>query len=117
MSSTSKLANVLVEMTPRAVRVPAWMFARDQGHGTVMLAGASRVVGSHPLRYGQPSSLEGGRCDLFLNGELIFRPALILGTNVFQGEAASGLLTSPKEMEYMLGDGEILYDMTKGDAA
>lgn len=109
--SFSQPGDVLpVAFTPYTVRVAAWMFVRDQGEGTVMLAGASRGAGPHPMRYGQPSSLEGGWCDHFINGELIFRPAYVIGTNVYQGESAAGLLTGPKEREFMLTDGAIIYD-------
>lgn len=100
-----------VEMTPYSVCVGAWMFARDggvssKGDGTVMFAGASRVNGAHPMRFGDKHYPDDDQELYFVNGELTFRPVLVAGTNEFKGYTIGQLMIDGAlYMEEQIADG------------
>lgn len=85
-----------------ARHVPCWMYVQDAGDGIVCLAGASRVVGAHPLRYGSE------RTHQLIVGEIIVRPHRVIATDVLRGYGVSALLTDAPDIAAMLANGEML---------
>lgn len=83
----------------RAVRVPAWYYLRNHGDGVVSFAGASRVP-DNPLLYGSERDVRFG------NGELIIRPAVLVGTDIFHGYTMGQLMTEHHDVDNMLREGE-----------
>lgn len=88
----------------RAARVPAWYYLRNHGDGVVSFAGASKVPEGNPLLYGSERDVRFG------NGELIIRPAVLIGTDIFQGYTVGQLLTNYHDTEAMLSNGEHILD-------
>lgn len=88
-----------------ARHAPAWMYVQDAGPGVVSFVGASRVQGGqpHPLRYGSP------RTHLFVVGELVVRPRLVVATDTLRGMGLAMLATHDHDVQAMLADGEILH--------
>jgi hypothetical protein len=82
-----------------AVRVPAWYYIRDHGEGVFSFAGASRVL-DNPLALGTTRDVR------FCNGELIVRPALVVGTDAYQGYTIGQLVTNHHDTEAMIADGK-----------
>jgi hypothetical protein len=110
---------------PNAIRVPAWCFAQDQGRDPqrgpiVSFVGASAFAGpdgDHPLMFGR-GHYEGRGHDretardrythYLLNGEVIFRPAVVVGTNALRGEGLSSLALGSWMLKELLSDGELI---------
>lgn len=110
-----EVPNMLEALLGRnAVRVPAWCFVQDQGRDprlgpVVSFIGASAFAGpdgDHPLMFGR------GHCERYthylLNGEIIFRSALVLGTNALRGEGLTGLALGNWATKDMLAEGELI---------
>jgi hypothetical protein len=88
----------------RAARVPAWYYLRNHGEGVVSFVGAAKMP-DNPLLFGTKRDLR------FCNGEAIFRPAYVIGTDVFQGWTMGQLLTNSHNPEWMMneGQGEVVF--------
>lgn len=86
-----------------AVQVPVWMYVQNQGPDIVTIVGASRMPGTaaqHPLRFGS------GRTHQLVQGEIIVRPRLVLGTDALRGMGLGGIATNGHDFGAMLADGE-----------
>lgn len=122
-----EVPNMLEALLGRnAVRVPAWCFVQDQGRDprlgpVVSFIGASAFAGpdgDHPLMFGRghcetngwgrPVERTGRYTHYLLNGEIIFRSALVLGTNALRGEGLTGLALGNWATKDMLAEGELI---------
>jgi len=105
-----------------AIRVPAWCYVQDQGRDPqrgpiVSFIGASAFAGpdgDHPLvfgkghyEYGMPER-PGRYTHYLLNGEIIFRPGVVVGTNALRGQGLGNLLLGVPYMSELLADGELI---------
>jgi len=106
-----------------AIRVPAWCYVQDQGRDPkrgpiVSFIGASAFAGpdgDHPLvfgkghyeGYGEPER-PGRYTHYLLNGEIIFRPGVVIGTNALRGYGLGSLVLGHESTEAMLADGELI---------
>jgi len=108
-----------------AIRVPAWCYVQDQGRDPqrgpiVSFIGASAFAGpdgDHPLTFGHghwerdsPPLAErpGYYAHYLLNGEIIFRPGVVVGTNALRGQGLGNLLLGVPYMSELLADGELI---------
>jgi len=108
-----------------AIRVPAWCYVQDQGRDpqrgpVVSFIGASAFAGpdgDHPLTFGHGhyESGYGPRTDrpgyyahYLLNGEIIFRPGVVIGTNALRAYGLGSLALGHESTETMLADGELI---------
>lgn len=88
-----------------ARRGTGWAYIQNQGPDTVSFVGSCRDDSDmpHPFRYGSR------REHLFVVGEFILRPALIVATDTLRGTGLGGLATAGHDLTGMLADGEILH--------
>ena len=109
-----------------AIRVPAWCYVQDQGRDPqrgpiVSFVGASAFAGpdgDHPLVFGHGHyesngwgrEIEDPRrfAHYLLNGEIIFRPGVVIGTNALKGNGLGNLMLGHESISGMLADGELI---------
>jgi len=108
-----------------AIRVPAWCYVQDQGRNpkrgpVASFIGASAFAGpdgDHPFMFGHGHwersddplvDRPGYFPHYLLNGEIIFRPSVVIGTNAVRGHGLANLLTSARGTGELLADGELI---------
>lgn len=109
-----------------AVRVPAWCFVQDAGRDpqrgpTVSFIGASAFTGpdgDHPLMFGRghyesngwgrEAEKPGRFTHYLLNGEVIFRPSLVVGTNALRGSGLGHLVLGTWTLDELMAQGELI---------